>query len=90
MAKEIKLQRFGGIIPKMQEAVTQVDWSDHEIEQLLSQICRDEDRDSGSMDTTCHYLKVDGREVPVDLKKVPPKYKNTFEDLKADLKYVKS
>jgi hypothetical protein len=90
MAKEIKLQRFGGIIPKMQEAVTQVDWSDHEIEQLISHICRDEHRDSRSMDTTCHYLEIDGREIPVDLKKVPPKYKNTFEDLKAELKYVKS
>ena len=87
---KIKLQRFGGMVPLMQEATKHVDWSDHELEQLIHHICRDEEKNPSSMNTICHYLEVDGREIPIDLKKVPPKYQPTFEELKADLKYVKS
>ncbi|MBE9466473.1 hypothetical protein ACFP1I_24080 [Dyadobacter subterraneus] len=87
---EIKLQRFGGIVPLKQEATTHVSWSDSELEQLIDHICRDENKEPQSMNEICHYLEVQGREIPVDLKKVPPKYKATFEGLKSELKYVKA
>lgn len=87
---KIKLQRFGGMVPLKQEASTHVDWTDHELDQLIDHICTDDQKNPTSMNAFCHYLEVDGREIPVDLKKVPPKYKDTFEGLKNDLKYVKS
>ena len=87
---EIKLQRFGGMVSLKQEATTHVSWSDQELEQLIGKICRDEKKEPENMNEICHYLAVEGREIPVDLKKVPLKYKATFEGLKADLKYVKS
>lgn len=87
---EIKLQRFGGMVPLKQEATTKVNWSDQELEQLIDHICRDDKKEPEHANEICHYLAVEGREIPVDLKKVPPKYKDTFEGLKAELKYVKS
>ncbi len=87
---EIKLQRFGGMIPMKQEATAKVSWTDQELEQLIDHICRDDKKEPEHMNEICHYLAVEGREIPVDLKKVPPKYKATFEGLKAELKYVKS
>ncbi|GLU50575.1 hypothetical protein [Dyadobacter frigoris] len=87
---EIKLQRFGGMVPLKQEATTQVNWSDQELEQLIGHICRDEKKEPENMNEICHYLEVQGREIPVDLKKVPPKYKAIFEGLKTELKYVKA
>ena len=87
---KIKLQRVGGILPVMKEAATEVDWTDDEAKKLINLIGLKEKNDTKSRDATGHFLEIDGEVVPVDLKKVPLKYKTIFEGLEADLKFVKT
>ncbi|KAA6437024.1 hypothetical protein FEM33_20090 [Dyadobacter flavalbus] len=86
---QIKLQRFGGLLPVMKEATAEVDWSEQEIHNLLESIIRNENADPGARDATSHYLEVNGHSVPVDLQKIPAPYKKTFEELKENLKFRK-
>ena len=87
---KIKLQRVGGFVPVMKEAETEVDWTNDEAKKLLDSIGLKEKNDTKSRDATGHFLEIDGEVVPVDLKKVPLKYKTIFEGLEADLKFVKT
>lgn len=87
---EIKLQRFGGLLPVMKEATAEVDWSEQEVHQLLESIVRNESADPKERDATSHYLEVNGQSVPVDLQKIPAPYKKTFEELKENLKFKKA
>ena len=87
---KIKLQRFGGFVPLMKEAVADVNWTDDEVKKLLSSIGLKEKKDTKNRDATGHFLEIAGEVVPVDLKKIPLKYKTIFEGLEADLKFVKT
>jgi len=72
------------------EAAAEVDWTEQETKALLDFIGLKEKKDTQNRDATAHFLEVNGQTVPVDLKKVPPKYRTIFEGLEADLKFVKS
>lgn len=87
---KIKLQRVGGILPVLKEAAAEVNWTTEEMEKLLGSIGLQEKVDTKSRDATSHFLEIEGKTVPVDLKKVPSRYKTFFEGLEADLKFVKS
>ncbi len=84
----ITLTRTGGIIPMTKEAETEVDWDDKELKELIKQVT-DEDAPGKKRDATGYELKYEGGTIPIDLEKVPPSYKNVFEDLKDKLKIVK-
>ena len=86
---EIKLKRSGGIISIRKEAVKQVDWSEKDLDDLLNAIERKETPLSRGRDTTGYFLEVKNKVIPIDLDKVPAKYKAVFETLKKDLKPVK-
>jgi hypothetical protein len=86
---EIKLQRFGGILPVMKEATAEVDWSEQEVNKLLECIVRNENVNVRERDATSHFLEINGQSIPVDLQKIPAPYKKTFEELKENLKFKK-
>lgn len=86
----IKLQRVGGILPITREATTDVNWSEQETKDLLQLIRSDNKKNAKGRDMTSHYLEVDGEAFPVDLEKLPSEFKSTFEELKTNLKPVKS
>lgn len=87
---EIKLQRVGGFLPITKEASAEVGWSDDELQKLIQHIRVDEKTDTKSRDITSHYLEVKGEAIPVNLQKLPKEYRDTFDELKANLKPVKS
>lgn len=89
-AMEIKLQRLGGFIPIKRESSTQVTWSEEELKKLLEHIRADENEDTLSRDATIDYLEVEGALNPINMQKVPAKYKPVFEELKTGLKPVRS
>lgn len=86
---EIKLKRSGGIISISKEAVKQVDWPEKDLNDLLHVIERKENPLSRGRDTTGYFLEVKNKVIPIDLDKVPTKYKAVFETLKKDLKPIK-
>lgn len=87
---EIKLQRLGGLLPVRREATANINCSEEELQQLLKSIRKDEKKiDTRARDMTSDYLEINGTAVPVDLRKTPPEFKETFEELKANLKPVK-
>jgi hypothetical protein len=86
---EIKLKRSGGIISIRKEAVKKVDWSQKELDELLAVVKRKEEPQSGGRDTTGYFIEVNNKVIPVDLDKIPAKFKPVFESLKDNLKPVK-
>jgi hypothetical protein len=84
---EITFLRTGGIIPITKKSNTIVDWSETEVQELLSLIRAD---NMGQMrDETQYQLVYNDQTVAIDIDKVPKKYKKTFERLKEDLRIVK-
>ncbi len=84
---EITFLRTGGIIPITKKSNTIVDWSETEVQELLSLIRAD---NMGQMrDETQYQLVYNDQTVAIDIDKVPKKYKKIFERLKEDLRIVK-
>ena len=86
---EIKLKRSGGIAGIRKEALKKVDWSDKELKDLVAAIKRKEEPLSRGRDVTGYFLEVKNEVVPIDLDKIPEKFKTVFESLKDNLKPVK-
>lgn len=86
---KIKLKRSGGILPVKKEAVKEVDWTDDDIEDLIHAAGRKEEPMQRGRDTTGYSLELENKSFPIDLDKIPSKYKNVFEQLKSNLKPVK-
>lgn len=86
---EIKLKRSGGIISIKKEAVKKVDWSDKDLDDLIAAVKRKEEPLSRGRDTTGYFLEVKNKVIPIDLDKIPAKYKAVFNNLKDNLKPVK-
>ena len=86
---EIKLKRSGGIIAAKKEATKKVDWTEEELEALVSAAKRKEEPLSRGRDTTGYFLEIKNESIPIDLDKIPEKYKAVFDNLKTNLKTVK-
>lgn len=86
---EIKLKRSGGIISIKKEAVKQVDWSEKELDDLIDTIKRKEEPLTRGRDMTGYFVEVNDKVTPIDLDKIPAKYKAAFKSLKNNLKPVK-
>ncbi len=86
---EIILKRSGGIISIRKEAVKKVDWSQEELDELLAVVKREEEPQTRSRDATGYSLEINDKVIPIDLDKIPAKYKSVFESLKSKLKPVK-
>lgn len=85
---KIKLIRTGGFIPITKAAEADVDISARELAGLLEIIQPDPDAPR-IKDGNYFELAVGFRSTPVDLEKVPDKYKALFSQLKSDLKIIK-
>jgi hypothetical protein len=86
---QIKLKRSGGIIGLKQEATAEADWTEKELDALLSSLKREEETNSKQKDATYYSLEVNGISIPIDLNKIPRAHKPFFDKLKANLKPVK-
>jgi hypothetical protein len=86
---EVKLKRSGGIVSIKKEAATKVDWNEKELEDLITAIKRKDEPLSRGRDTTGYFLEVKNEMIPVDLDKIPAKFKAVFKSLKDNLKPIK-
>ena len=88
---KIRLVQSGGFLPVTKVAVTEVDWTKEEGEDFLSEIAVDDSKKSSQVrDGIDHTIEIDDKEVTVDLKKASGKYAEIFEELKNNLKIVKT
>jgi hypothetical protein len=86
---EIKLKRSGGITGIRREAVKEADLSDKDLKDLIAAIKRKEEPLSRGRDTTGYFLEIKNETIPIELDKIPAKYKALFDSLKDNLKPVK-
>ena len=86
---QISLIQTGGFLPLTKKAEKDVDWSEEEMEELINQIKVQDDSPGQMRDATSLHLTYNAETFPIDLGKVPAKYKKTFENLKASLKISK-
>jgi hypothetical protein len=84
----IRLIRTGGFIPVTKVSETKVDFSDQELANLLVTIKHDTAAPK-IKDGQYYELNVGTDSTPIDLEKVPDKYKDLFNKLKSDLKIIK-
>lgn len=85
---KIKLIRSGGFIPITKVAETEVTLTDKELVKLLEVIQHDPAAPR-IKDGNYFELTVGDKSTPVDLDKVPDKYKALFTKLKSDLRIIK-
>jgi site-specific recombinase XerC len=84
----ITLTRTGGVIPITKKAEKEVDWKEDEIKKLIERI-KTKDNPGSMRDNTTYELSYHAGTFPVDMEKIPAKYKKMFDDLKDNLKIVK-
>lgn len=85
---EITLTRTGGIIPIVKQAKKVTDLNESEIKQLTEKI-KANHSPGQARDATYFQLSYNGVNIPVDLEKVPPEYRQLFDELKSNLKIEK-
>lgn len=85
---EITLIRTGGMIPVIKKAKLEIDLNENDLDKLISTIKAD-DKPGEMRDNTQYQLVYNEQTVPVDLQRIPEKYKKTFESLKDNLQIVK-
>jgi hypothetical protein len=85
---KIKLIRTGGFIPVTKVAETEVNLTDKELDMLLEDIQPDPSAPHVK-DGNYYELAVGSGSKPVDLEKVPDKYKALFSRLKNELRIKK-
>lgn len=85
---QITLIRTGGIIPILKKASINVDLSNKEIDELIN-LMKVDDVPGEMRDNTQYQLVYNEQTVPVNLERIPKRYKKTFESLKDNLQIVK-
>lgn len=85
----LTLIRTGGIIPMTKKAEKEVDWSEDELKGLLKTI-KNNEGPGEKRDVSEYQLMYDAGIHPIDWEKIPAKYKKTFDELKDNLRIVKS
>lgn len=83
---KIRLVRSGGFLPVTKVAETEVNLTEKEIDGLLKAIKHDPSAPR-IKDGNYFELTVGDKSIPVDLDKVPEKYRTLFTRLKNDLKF---
>lgn len=73
----------------IKKAREEVSWSEEEIEKLIHQLKIGDDSSGEMRDSTQYQFAYNGQTFPIDLEKVPAKYKKVFERLKDNLQVVK-
>jgi hypothetical protein len=84
----IRLIRTGGFIPVTKVSETKVDFSDQELANLLVTIKHDTAAPK-IKDGQYYELNVGTDSTPIDLEKVPDKYKDLFDRMKSKMKIIK-
>ena len=88
---KIKLVQSGGLLPVTKEAVTDVDWTNEESENILNEIAvGDNQKSSLVRDGIDHTIEINNKEVTVNLEKASGKYAEVFDRLRKNLKIVKT
>lgn len=85
---QITLTRSGGIIPVTKKAEADVNWTEEQLKELRT-IIETKSEDGMMRDNTSYTLSYNDERFPVDLSRLPSKYKKTFDSLKDHLKIVK-
>jgi hypothetical protein len=85
---KIKLIRTGGFIPVTKTSETEISLSDQELGNLI-EIIKHDRTGYRIKDGNYYELCVGNKNTPVDLEKVPEKYKDIFSKLKAELRINK-
>lgn len=85
---KIRLIRTGGFIPVTKAAEADVDLTDKELDRLLK-IIQPDPAAQRIKDGQYYEIAVGTISKPVDLEKVPDKYRALFGKLKNDLKIIK-
>lgn len=85
---EVTLIRTGGIIPITKKAITDTDWTENEINELVNLLSADE-APAQMRDAAQYQLKLNDQTFSIDLEKIPLKYTDVFDRLKDNLKIVK-
>jgi hypothetical protein len=86
---KIKLIQTGGLLPIKKEASAEVTWSDDELDHLISEIKTKDTINSPIRDAIYHILEVNGKEISIDLNKIPKQHKPIFNNLKKKLTIIK-
>ncbi|MDE3249150.1 MAG: hypothetical protein KGO82_10845 [Bacteroidota bacterium] len=84
---KIKLVETGGIVPLNKEAEAETEWTKEECEHLLKLIASNT-AGSAARDAISHSLIVNRKETPIDLSKLPAKYRTLFNQLLKDMHYM--
>lgn len=77
------------MIAAKKEAAKKVDWTEEELQEIISAAKRKEAPLSRGRDSTGYFLEVNGTSIPIDMDKIPPTYQAVFEHLKNNLKPIK-
>ena len=72
------------------KAEKEVDWTEDEMQELLKTIKTGDEGPGQARDATGYHLTSGAGTFSIDWDKIPGKYKKTFEDLKDNLKFVKT
>ncbi len=83
---QLQLKRTGGIINFKKLALTEVDITETELANLVSEIKRSQILNTQFRDSTSFFLVINNESIPIDLTKIPEKYKAVFEELISNLK----
>jgi hypothetical protein len=87
---KIKLVQSGGLLPVKKEAIAEVDWDKDECENILKDISLPDNYHSLVRDGINYTVEINNKEIEVDLSKAKGKYAATFQQLKKNLKIVKT
>jgi hypothetical protein len=85
---KVKLIRTGGFIPVTKAAETEVNLTDTELVRLL-EVIHPDPKAHRIKDGNYYELTVGNNSTPVDLDKVPDKYRALFSKLKSDMRIIK-
>lgn len=88
MKMKIKLIRTGGFVPVTKAAETEVSLTDKELDSLV-EILKPDPAAPRIKDGNYYELNFGNSSSPVDLEKVPDKYKKIFSKLKSELRIIK-
>jgi hypothetical protein len=86
---KIKLIQTGGLLPIKKEASAEVTWSDDELDHVISEIKTEDTINSPMRDAIYHILEVNGKEISIDLNKIPKQHKPIFNNLIKKLTIIK-
>ena len=87
----IKLVQSGGFIPLTKEASVDVDWCNEKSHQMIKQLAVPFDNSSSMVrDGIAYAIEIDGKVTPVNLDNASGKFAKVLNELKSNLKIVKT